>query len=109
MKNIKKLILPILVCVLFSLNMNAQTAMVVNETNNSYAFSYKFKAKKTAKLEKMLTRKLGTPTKIKAGRKVVWKTNMTKAILKRGKLKLKHRGDDVLKWKFFKTKLLVLT
>jgi len=81
---------------------------MVNSTDNTYAFKYKFKNKKTDKVERILTRKLGAPKKIITGKKVVWKTKGTKAKLKRGKIKLKHKGDDPLKWKVLKTRISLM-
>ena len=104
MKWIKSIILPLLLCLFFSFSAQSQ-ALVVNETDNKYEFKYNFKAKKTKKLVRILNRKLGTPKKIKTGKKIVWKNENTKVKLKKGKLKLKHKGNDTLKWKLLKTRI----
>ncbi|MEM9849257.1 MAG: hypothetical protein AAF847_15335, partial [Bacteroidota bacterium] len=101
---ITTIIFPLVLCLLCSLKAKSQS-LVVNETNKVYEFKYNFKAKKTAKLQRILTRKLGTPTKLKMGKKIVWKTDKTKVKLKRGTLKLKHKGDNTLKWKLLKTRI----
>ncbi|MEM9850189.1 MAG: hypothetical protein AAF847_20020 [Bacteroidota bacterium] len=104
MKQIQTVILALLLCLCFTLSAQSQS-LVANETNNKYEFRYNFKAKKTAKLERILTRKLGTPHKLKVGKKIIWKTKDTKVKLKKGKLKLKHKGGDSLKWKLLKTRI----
>lgn len=107
MKNIKIAILSLLL--IFGLTTFAHSQVVmVNSTDNVYEFKYKFKGKKTAKVERILNRKLGEPKKINKGKKIVWKTKTTKAKLKRGKIKLKHKGEDPLKWKILKTRISLI-
>ncbi|MEN0049288.1 MAG: hypothetical protein AAF806_19670 [Bacteroidota bacterium] len=107
MKNIKVTFLSLLFVLGLSTLAHSQVVMV-NSTDNVYEFKYKFKGKKTAKVERILTRKLGTPKKIKKGKKIVWKTDTTKAKLKRGKIKFKHKGGNPLKWKVLKTRISLI-
>ena len=107
MKWTKTIILAVCLCLFCSQSIQAQ-ALVVNEKNNTYEFQYHFKAKKTAKLERLLNKKLGTPVKMKTGKKIVWKNENTKVKLKKGKLKLKHKGNDVMKWKLLNTRIKLI-
>ncbi|MEM8528711.1 MAG: hypothetical protein AAGG68_29015 [Bacteroidota bacterium] len=107
MKNIKIVSLSFLFAFGLSTFAHSQV-VVVNSTDKTYEFKYKFKGKKTAKVERLLTRKLGTPKKIKRGKKIVWKTERTKAKLKRGKVKFKHKGDNPLKFKVLKTRISLI-
>ncbi|MEL6941070.1 MAG: hypothetical protein AAFO82_00240 [Bacteroidota bacterium] len=107
MKNIQIILLSLVFVFGITTFAHSQVVMV-NSTDNTYEFKYRFKGKKTAKVERVLTRNLGSPKKIKTGKKIVWKTEYTKAKLKRGKLKLKHKGDNPLKWKILKTRISLI-